>query len=420
MSGAPGPDLSRLRGAKTHPEIPDEKTAPTAGRGGVPPLGRPALPMERKRSDTTPRPIRERRRDDAQVTSLKRLGRLVGNDPKTATRILGKGRVVSTATDAAVRTAVSVSASIGCGWNPGCGFWDPFNRGWNGCPPWWNWWGSPRWCWSWASCSCPWWGWGWGFGFHSSNFAFWWSGGPWYDAPAYYSPAPVYYSTVIYDTYDPPPAREIVYVEQPPAQYPSQPVAAPAAEGEGSIQVAAPSQAAQPEAKDGQGAMQSAASHHLTLGDQAFREGRYSDAVHYYAKAVELAPGEGVLHLILSDALFATGDYHYAAYALRRALELDPMLVDSVVDKHSFYGDPSEFDRQIDLLERYMEDHFLDDDARLLLAANYLFGAKPSQAVDLLQSPFSVAVRDSGAGKVLIERAKKVLEEKMLKGEPGK
>ena len=101
----------------------------------------------------------------------------------------------------------------------------------------------------------------------------------------------------------------------------------------------------------------------------------------------------------------ATGDYHYAAYSLRRALELDPTVIDSVVDKHGFYTDPGEFDRQIQILERYLVDHFLDDDARLLLAANYLFAAQPAQAADLLQSPFSVAIRESGAGKLLLERA---------------
>ena len=171
----------------------------------------------------------------------------------------------------------------------------------------------------------------------------------------------------------------------------------------GSIGVAGQSRVAAPLA---------AVSRELEEGDKAFREGRYGDAVHFYAKAVEMAPGDGVLHLILSDALFATGDYHYAAYALRRALELDATLVESVVDKHSFYGDPSEFDRQLDLLERYLEDHFLDDDARMLLGANYLFGGKPAQSVDLLQSPFSVSVRESPAGRVLLERASKILGEK--------
>jgi hypothetical protein len=90
---------------------------------------------------------------------------------------------------------------------------------------------------------------------------------------------------------------------------------------------------------------------------------------------------------------------------LRKAIELDPKLVDAAVDKHSFYGDPSEFDRQLTLLARYVEDHFVDDDARLLLAANYLFADRPTQAADLLDSAFSLAVRESNAGKVISARA---------------
>lgn len=151
-----------------------------------------------------------------------------------------------------------------------------------------------------------------------------------------------------------------------------------------------------------------AASHYLSVGDTAFQEGRYADAVHFYAKAVEFAPDEGVLYMILSDALFATGDYHYAAYSLRKALELDPTLTEGIVDKHTFYTDPAEFDRQLAVLERFLEDHFLDDDARLLLAANYLFGNRPAAAVDLLESTFSKTVRESPAGQRILEAARSV------------
>jgi tetratricopeptide (TPR) repeat protein len=153
-------------------------------------------------------------------------------------------------------------------------------------------------------------------------------------------------------------------------------------------------------------AMQRIVSEYLTLGDRAFHEGRFSDAVYAYAKAVEAAPNDAVAHLILSDALFATGDYHYCAYALRKAIELDPHIIDGTVDKHAFYNDPNEFDRQLGLLESYLRDHFVDDDARLVLAANYLFANRPSQAADLLESAFSLAVRETLAGQSLLKRAR--------------
>ncbi len=150
-----------------------------------------------------------------------------------------------------------------------------------------------------------------------------------------------------------------------------------------------------------------AATANLGSGDAAFREGRFGDAVHFYARAIEFQPDEGVLYLVLSDALFATGDYHYGAYALRKALELDPKLLDNIVDKHGFYADPKEFDRQLAVLETYLKDRPTDQDARLLLAANYLFGLRPAAAVDLLEASAGESLRASPSGLLLLEAARK-------------
>lgn len=155
-------------------------------------------------------------------------------------------------------------------------------------------------------------------------------------------------------------------------------------------------------------ALTRAAAHYLSVGDGAFLDKRYGDAVHFYAKAIEFAPDEGVLYLILSDALFATGDYHYAAYALRKALELDPALMEAIDDKHSFYKDPADFDQQVAVLELFLEDHYVDDDARLLLASNYLFGNRPAAAVDLLENSFSKSVRESQSGQLILAAAKSI------------
>jgi thioredoxin-like negative regulator of GroEL len=115
-----------------------------------------------------------------------------------------------------------------------------------------------------------------------------------------------------------------------------------------------------------------------------------------------------MLYLVLADALFSTGDYHYGAYALRRGLELDSTLLDKTIDKHSFYADPLEFERQLAVLETYLKDRPTDHDARLLLAANYLFGNRPAAAVDLLESAAGTAVRESPAGKLVLASAQKL------------
>jgi tetratricopeptide (TPR) repeat protein len=150
---------------------------------------------------------------------------------------------------------------------------------------------------------------------------------------------------------------------------------------------------------------------YLTRGDQAFRDARYLDAVREYAKAVETSPDQGVMHLVLSDGLFATGDYHYSAYALRRALELDLTLVNSVLDKHSFYTDSTDCDKHIEALERYVGEHPKDDDARLLLVANTLFANRLLRARDLLEDPSGAGVRNSATGQILLDRVEKSLSE---------
>jgi tetratricopeptide (TPR) repeat protein len=158
-----------------------------------------------------------------------------------------------------------------------------------------------------------------------------------------------------------------------------------------------------------------AAERYLTLGDRAFRDGRYSDAVQFYAKAVEYSPNEGVLHLVLADALFATADYRYAAYSLRRALELDPALAGAVVDKHEFYADPADFDRHLAEAETFVANNPADSDARLVLAANFLFGNRPAAAVDLLESHSALSLRADTAATVILKTAREIQY-----GEPAK
>ena len=115
------------------------------------------------------------------------------------------------------------------------------------------------------------------------------------------------------------------------------------------------------------------------------------------------------MHLVLSDALFATGDYHYAAYSLRRALELQPDLLEVEFDKRNFYGDPSGFDHHLLLLENYLKDHILDDDARLLLGANYLFGGDPDSTVSLFSDTFAEEVSNSDAGRIILAAAQRAI-----------
>jgi tetratricopeptide (TPR) repeat protein len=262
----------------------------------------------------------------------------------------------------------------------------------------------------WGNSSCWWGGWLWGWSSYCWGSwwnSYWYSGGYWWpgNCPSYYWYGPFYpaYTSIIYQTVESDPQADVVYVYEEPQEevYAGEPIP------EGEVVVAQDWAGGTPvPAADGN--LNRAADHYLTLGDQAFQESRFGDAVHFYAKAVEFSPRDGILYLILADALFATGDYHYAAYALRRAFELDSKLAMSVVDKHGFYADPLEFDRQIATLELYIQDHFLDDDARLVLAANYLFGGRPAASVELLENAFSREILAEPAGAALLEAAKRI------------
>ncbi len=346
----------------------------------------------------------------------KRMDNLALNRP-------GLGTEVGIAGTVAARTA---SIGLGIGITAGTGSCFGWGWGWNWCyyNPWYygGGWGG-GWGWGypgWYNCWYP--GWGW-----SCNPWFWWSRYycgwyPWWNhywSPYYYyDPYPRYYSTVIYHTYYDDEYRDsdpiVIYVDREPEEeeYYEEPYVEELPPAQGTIQATNPNLAAELETLlktgDSIGTKEHAKDQFLNLGDRAFREGRYADAVHFYTKAIDFAPEEGVLYLILSDALFATGDYHYGAFALRKALELDPALVDQVVDKREFYSDPKEFDRQLAVLERYLQDRPIDQDARLLLAANYLFGGRPADTVDLLESDWSKQLREEPAAMLILQTARRV------------
>jgi tetratricopeptide (TPR) repeat protein len=307
-------------------------------------------------------------------------------DSAFGSRVRAEAQAAQFTTELALNTGLSVGLGItlGVGWSSDfggyttVGYWDDCYR--------------PTWCsypsyygypsqWAWNAC---WWWYRPYYPYYASSYCY---AGWWY--PWSYG----YWGSTVYRT-------EVVYVETetiPAAEVADQ--AAPAGNAERA-----------PGADSD--ALRRSAGRYLQLGDDAFQLGQYGRAVHYYAKAIELSPDDGVLYLVLSDALFATGDYHYAAYALRRAFELEPDLALMQFDKRDLYSDPAAFDEQLGQLELYLDDHFLDEDARLLLAANYLFGGAPERALEFLDDPFSVEVAESEIGAVLRDAAVAAVERK--------
>ena len=261
-----------------------------------------------------------------------------------------------------------------CHWSSYPNYWYPsygYGYGFHGC---------------WSYC------WSWGFNWYWNRCSWYWPYYSWCSSPyGYRYPLAHSYSTVIYQTVYVPEesTSEIAYApveESAPAQL---------AEGEGLEQ-------RDPLLGD---QLNRAADYYLVLGDRAFREGRYGATVHYYAKAIEFSPDQGMLYLLLSDALFATGDYSYCASMLRKALELEPGLATNVIDKHQLYSRPSDFDEQLTRLEVFVADHPLDEDSRLVLAVNYLFSGEPQRAVDFLELPLSERTREDPIGALILDTA---------------
>jgi len=370
LSKARGAELSKARGIVASP-APDRSSASDASRAS-------ASHTRSSNHESAPSSALIPRSEHAAIAELSHLN---AAHPARARALLRHGETVAHATS----VGVQVGLSAGC-----CLI-------------------SPSSCWWWG-CSSLWWPcWGpsWGFAYWHNTCGFWGYGSAYYADPyAYYCSAPpVYYSTIIYEDRAPDAAPDTTASAEcadDPAPEPTNAMPAEANDESYSETAAANTQRSTTRSV---AATPRAATEYLGVGDRAFQDGRFSDAVYAYGRAAELAPEDALIHLVLSDALFATGDYHYCAFALRKALELDPSVIDTLVDKHSFYGDPSEFDRELALLERYVQEHFVDDDARLVLAANDLFANRPAQAADLLESAFSAAVRESPAGKILLKKA---------------
>ncbi len=155
----------------------------------------------------------------------------------------------------------------------------------------------------------------------------------------------------------------------------------------------------------------------LRLGDFYFKEGRYDDAVEAYLKALSYAPDDGSIHFVLADALFAQGDYHYAAFMISRGLELDPSLAEVDTDKRSFYGDPADFDRQMEVLAAYLKDKPYNAAAQLVMGYNLKLSGRTAAAVKSFERVLEI---DPGhrAARALLEGV--LSAEGKATGEAGK
>jgi len=118
----------------------------------------------------------------------------------------------------------------------------------------------------------------------------------------------------------------------------------------------------------------------IDLGDELFGKGEFRRAVDCYRAAVKKAPDDPTAAFALGHGLFAIGSYQEAARELRRALRLFPDIVAVPMRRRDFYGDPKDLEAQLARLADYVGRHPEDAQARFLLAYNYFFSDRRSEA----------------------------------------
>jgi hypothetical protein len=122
--------------------------------------------------------------------------------------------------------------------------------------------------------------------------------------------------------------------------------------------------------------------------DQAiilFHAGNYERAAINLLGAAEKNHADGASRLHAAHALFALGHYTDAARLLERAFELAPSLAYKSYDIRDEYGDPAEFEQQLETLYTFVMAHPGDAAAVTLLGYVTYFTDGPSTAYPYLR-----------------------------------
>jgi len=121
----------------------------------------------------------------------------------------------------------------------------------------------------------------------------------------------------------------------------------------------------------------------MDMGLKAFAEGRYAEAGDAFILAARLNQGDPASRIHAAQAMLTGGLDAEAVAMLRRAIELEPRIVHLPLDLRADYGNPDDFDRQIQaLLQRAADPR--NADAAILLGYQYLFSGRGELAVEPL------------------------------------
>jgi tetratricopeptide (TPR) repeat protein len=85
----------------------------------------------------------------------------------------------------------------------------------------------------------------------------------------------------------------------------------------------------------------------LVIGDMAFKEGNYVQAVLAFWEALDRKPDAVTCHFALADALLALRNYGAATELIRAGLEMSPKWADEL-DRRGVYGVKGDFEKHLD------------------------------------------------------------------------
>jgi len=141
----------------------------------------------------------------------------------------------------------------------------------------------------------------------------------------------------------------------------------------------------------------------LRRAEEAFRNGRYDEAVRLVNHAAVESPGNGRLFLFMGQALFAIGQYGPAAGAIHQGMALlDPSDWGSVVRNfRNYYGNANDYTDQLRKLERFVGDKPDAVYAHFLVGYQYGYLGYPDHARNELNKAVALESRDELAGKLL-------------------
>jgi tetratricopeptide (TPR) repeat protein len=131
------------------------------------------------------------------------------------------------------------------------------------------------------------------------------------------------------------------------------------------------------------------------LGDQAFKDGKYDDAIRNWQHAMVDDPQNGGLVMLLAQAYFAKGNYDEAAGAVQHGMQLLPQDKWGVVVQNfkELYGNNRTYTNQLRALEAARTKQN-SPALRFLLGYHYAYLGFPQQAVRELEKALKLNPQD--------------------------